>query len=117
MAKYNELLAVWKPEIEKIKKWQAQADELLAKMRMLENEPVDYETSDDPQKDHENYMIFSAHQQHAIEQIYNQWREIDENICIEKERISQDLDAEYAEVPFSKPRQQGISKFWELAGI
>ena len=33
------------------------------------------------------------------------------------QELTQDIDNEYSAVPYGKPAQQGIEKFWELAGL
>jgi len=32
-------------------------------------------------------------------------------------KLAQDIEAEYWDIPFSKPRQQGVDGFWREAGL
>lgn len=117
MAKYHDLVEEYSEQIKSIKAMQKEANALLEKAKAIENQPVEYERSDDPQEDYERFLAAEADTFFAAQEVYQKWQELDDSIQVERERIAQDLQAEYYDVPFAKPRQQGIERFWELAGI
>ena len=51
--------------------------------------------------------------------VYNKTstKEAGDNWTVAVSRLMQDIEQEYDDVPFEKPRQQGIERFWELANI
>jgi hypothetical protein len=51
------------------------------------------------------------------ERLHQAWVDADLDYQIEVDRLHQDIEVEYWDVPFDRPRKQGIEKFWELAGI
>lgn len=100
MAKYNELLGKYAEDIERIKDAKRQMEEA----RQKYDEFAASQT-------YENYdYATEAELSEAWGQASMAYNEL-------SEYLNRDIDEEYFYVPFSKPRQQGIEKFFELAGI
>lgn len=106
MAKYNELVAKYASDIEKLKALKIEADAALDIAKAHDKKEIDW--ADDMAV--VDYYI-------AGEELFQKWSRLQQNYQIECERLSQDIEMEYWDVPFSKPRNQGIDKFWELSGI
>lgn len=99
-SKYEQLVSLYADDIAEIKRLQAFADEVLA----------DAKKASDGLED--EYEIFVAESQ-----AYRAWDAAMYNVNLAKEKLHADIEAEYANVPFSAPAQRGIEKFYELAGI
>lgn len=106
MAKYNDLYEKYQQEIETLKQYKAWADEARAAIDAHDGKDVDWR--DD---------LAVADHQLTGQALYQKWQDLADNYQIAADKLSQDIDAEYHEVPFAKPRQQGIEKFWELTGL
>lgn len=98
--KYQELTKKYSEEIARIKRLQAISDE--AKKKVDEFKP----SGGWDNYDHD-----------AFENLVNDWQDKQASLHMEYEKLSQDIEAEYWDVPFAKPRNQGIQKFFEEAGI
>lgn len=98
--KYEQLVRLYADEIAEIKQLQALADE------MLESAKKSSEGIED------EYEIFVAENQ-----AYRAWDAAMYNVNLAKEKLHADIEAEYANVPYSAPAQRGIEKFYELAGV
>ena len=106
MAKYNELLEKYQADIARLRKYKAWASEALAACEEHDAKEVDW--SDE---------LAVADHHLAGSELAEKWQDASQNFQIEAEKLTQDIDAEYQDVPFSAPRNQGIEKFWELAGL
>lgn len=100
MTKYRHLLDEYAEDIATIKVAQQKEEEA----RQRYNKWVESQTTD-------NY-------DYATEaELAAKWDEEDLNVGILCSKLSQDIEVEYSDVPFAKPRKQGVEKFWELSGI
>ena len=98
--KYERLVRLYAEEIAAIKKMQEGADKSLEDARSARAGIED------------EYEIFVAERQ-----AYEAWNAAMYEVHLAKEKLHADIEAEYANVPYSAPREQGITKFYELAGI
>lgn len=104
--KYQDLTEQYSGDIEKIRSLKAAVQAALDKVNAHDKANIDW--SDD--------LAVSDHQEDG-QDLYRQWQELSDVLNIECEKLTQDIEAEYSEVPFAKSRRQGIEKFWELVGI
>jgi hypothetical protein len=98
--KYEQLIRLYADDIAEIKRLQKFADDVLADAKKS-SEGIEDE-----------YEIFVAENQ-----AYRAWDAAMYNVNVAKEKLHADIEAEYANVPYSAPAQRGIEKFYELAGI
>jgi hypothetical protein len=98
--KYQELVRKYSTEIARIKAMQAKVDEAKRKVNEFEA------SANWDNYDHD-----------AFEDLARDWETKSVDLHIEYEKLSQDIEAEYWDVPFASPRKQGIQKFFEEAGI
>lgn len=96
--KYQELVKKYEAEIASLKRAKTRLDEAQAKFNSF--------------KPNDNIQDYSY-----SEELSNEWEEANQAYQIEASQMTQDIEAEYWDVPFAKARKQGIEKFWELAGI
>lgn len=96
--KYQELVVKYQSEIACLKRAKARLDEAQAKFNSF--------------KPNDNIQDYSY-----SEELSDEWTEANQAYQIEASRLTQDIEAEYWDVPFAKARKQGIEKFWELAGF
>ena len=94
MAKYDDLAKEYSKEIEQAKALKSEHDRLVEKFNS--------ESSDGEWP--------SRGTERAVEESYSKYVNLVED-------IRTDIEAEYAEVPYAKPRQQGIKKFFKKAGL
>lgn len=102
MAKYHKLVEKHQAEIGNIKALRAEYESLIEQVNAID--PVVH-----PEPDFEALAKLNALEEEAhelYEELYAAW-----------DMLSQDIEAEYYNVPYSKPRQQGIDGFWREAGL
>lgn len=95
MSKYHELIKTYADEIAEIKALKGEYDGLIAKVNAID--PVVHPEPDWDALDEAN--------------------EIYQIMCICYDKLQQDIEAEYYDVPFAKPRQAGIEGFWRESGL
>ena len=98
MAKYNELLEEYKEEIAALKFLKLKL--AVAEKALNGNEDMGSPMNEEEQQD-----------------LAEKCNDAQTNYWIECENLTIDIQAEYHDVPFAKSRNQGIEKFWELAGV
>ena len=103
MKKYEVLAEKYASQIARIRHLKSLMDEATAKVRDHEKSQVNWQDDE-----------AVADWQRKGEDVYRAWQEADDNYKIECERLSQDIEAEYWDVPFAEPRKQGIARFWEI---
>ena len=94
MAKYNDLAKEYSKEIEQAKELKAEHGRLVEK---LNSESAGGKWP-------------SSGTERAVDKAYGKYVSVMED-------IRSDVEAEYAEVPYSQPRQQGIRGFFKKAGL
>lgn len=105
MAKYNELIKEFSTEIESIKCLNVKEAEI--NVRLTEA----YEASiGDGDGDDVKYFF-------SCKAIEDEMGQVIEVLHSEMSGLSHEVEMAYWEVPFAKPRNQGIAKFWELSGL
>lgn len=97
--KYQALVKKYEAEIAEIKKAKSRLDQASASFNTFQV------TSDE------------AIQWARSEELSHEWELANQEYQIVASQLTQDIEAEYWDVPFAKARKQGIEKFWELAGI
>jgi len=98
MAKYNELLEIYDSEIKEIKQMEKRASALLKEIDEIESAASNAD---------EAYW--------GAQDKYSEWNDLRNNINVLYDRLRQDIDIEYHDVPYAAPRKQGIARFWEEA--
>ena len=101
MAKYHELVEKYGDEIASIKE--------LRQVYEQRVEEADALSVTDDEYEYQEFMIDDLAYSHS-QDAYNEW-------IIALYELSQDVEAEYCDVPFNKPRKQGMKRFWELAEL
>jgi len=102
MAKYHKLVKVYAKEITEIKKLKAEYDELIAKANAIK--PILHPEPDWDALDEQ-------------EELFSQAQEVWEIMCICHDKLTQDVQIEYYDVPFRKPREAGIEGFGRESGL
>jgi len=102
MAKYHDLVKQYAEEIRRIKASKAQYEKLAR-----EADEINPVLHPEPDLD----AIARAFEladlaENAYQVMMSEW-----------EKLAQDIEAEYWDVPFAKPRQQGMDGFWREAGL
>lgn len=100
MAKYNELVEKYADDIARIKRLQAQEKEAREKL-------ISFEAS--ANWDNYDHAAFEELQEEAGQFVIG--------LSVELDKLTQDIEAEYWDVPFAAPRKKGIEKFFEVAGL
>ncbi len=96
--KYQELVKKYKAEIASLKQAKARLDEAQRKFNAFK-----------PDDDFRSYT-------HS-EELSREWELASQEYQIVASQLTHDIEAEYWDVPFAQARNQGIEKFWKLAGI
>jgi hypothetical protein len=99
--KYQDLVKKYEVEVAEVRQAKARLDEAKKKFKAF-----NYDDDDD---DIQRY----AHS----EELDHEWQLANQEYQIVASKLTQDIEAEYWDVPFAKARKQGIEKFWELVGI
>lgn len=102
MAKYHDLVEQYAEEIRRIKVSKAQYEKLA--QQADEINPVMHPEPDYPEIQRAWALADLA--ENAYQAMMSEW-----------DKLAQDIEAEYWDVPFNKPRQQGIDGFWREAGL
>lgn len=102
MAKYHDLVKQYADEIAAIKASKAQYERLACEAD--EVNPVLH-----PEPDFDaiaRACELADLAENAYQGMMSEW-----------DKLAQDIEAEYWDVPFAKPRQQGVDGFWREAGL
>lgn len=102
MAKYHDLVERYAEEIERIKVSKAQYEKFSR------------------QADEINPVLHPEPDLDAIARVFelaDMAEQAYQDMLNERDKLAQDIEAEYWDVPFAKPRQQGIDGFWREAGL
>lgn len=100
MKKYQRLVEQYKKEIEEIRQLKAKANEARDKLN-----------------NYENAQTFDTYDYEKAAKMAAKWESITAELHGKMELLTSEIEAEYHDVPFARPRKAGIEKFWELAGI
>ena len=109
MSKYHKLVRQYRDEINKIKALKARYETLADKAEKIADE-IDFNAPGEPGRE---FFVAVERADAAMEIAHNAHGDYVYALSM----LSEDIEAEYAEVPFSKPRQAGIAGFWREAGI
>jgi hypothetical protein len=101
--KYDDLANAYAPEAARIMALKAQMDELQDEINEVHAEGWEEGA------EHETYF--------EVEKLEKEWDSVNHKWIRANEKLAKDLDAEYANVPYAKPAQQGINKVLELLGL
>jgi hypothetical protein len=102
MSKYHKLVKFYAKQIAEIKALKAEYDGLVAKVNAIK--PVLHPQPDWAALDEQ-------------EKLFSQAEEVWQILCICHEKLSMDIQIEYYDVPFKKPRDAGIEGFWRESGL
>lgn len=102
MSKYHKLVEQYSEEIAAIKTSKALYEKLAREANEIN--PVLHPEPDYPEIARAQELADLAH--NAYQGMMCEW-----------DKLAQDIEAEYWDVPFAKPRQQGIDGFWREAGL
>jgi hypothetical protein len=103
MKKYEELLIKYSKNVDRIRHLKKLADEKLAIYKEHDKKPVDWKDE-----------LAVADHEIVGHNLYKDWQTADDDYKIECERMTNNLNEEYSQVPFPKTAEQGIEKFWDL---
>jgi hypothetical protein len=104
MAKYNDLIQEFSQEIESIKALQAKKAEI--NTRLTKAYGVGIVDGDE-----------AAAHFFSCEAIADEMSQVLADLHAELACLSHEVEMAYWDVPYAKPRQQGMAKFWELSGL
>ncbi len=101
MKKYQQLVQAYSEEISSIKNLQDQENTISQKLDEAWEVATDAGDGYDPE----------------VVELEGQLSAVFQALQSETSALSHEIEIEYWEVPFAKPRKQGIGRFFEVAGI
>jgi len=104
MKKWKGLLKLYAAEIGEIKRLKAQADEAARQANKAWDKQIREAYADQPSADKALALSRRAD---------DFWAQYADALDV----LRQDIEAEYAEVPFEAPRREGIARFFKEAGL
>ena len=100
MSKYHKLVKQYAETIKKIKSLKTEYEALCVEAS---------EAADEQEDPADAFFVAEA--------IYEKAREVNYEMVCALDMLTQDIEVEYHDVPFAKPRQAGIDGFWREAGL
>lgn len=100
MAKYHNLVKVYKEDIEYIKSLEQTYDTLMKRIGAIDL---------DSRSDLDTIEEFVS--------LHERAKDMADDLLLARYLLSQDIEAEYADVPLHGPRQAGIDGFYREAGL